>query len=153
MQKSITHFFQNNKDENTKTPPTVNHTLFFDGCSKSNPGPAGIGASLFMGDVEIEYLSAYIGIQSNNFAEYTALIRGLEMAVRRNVSCLHVKGDSMLVINQMKGTWKVKHPDMKTLHVQAKTLEKKLEHVTYEHVYRHLNTRADELANESCLSS
>ena len=130
-----------------------NYTLFFDGCSKSNPGPAGIGAVLYKNGQEIRSVSNFIGLQTNNVAEYMAFIKGLDIAMKLNIKNLHVKGDSLLVINQMKGDWAVKHENMIPLYEEAKHLEKSFESITYEHVKRNENGRADKLANESISKS
>lgn len=125
------------------------YVLFFDGCSKSNPGPAGVGAVLYKNGQEIRAQSNFIGLQTNNVAEYMALIKGLDMVMKLNIKSLHVKGDSLLVINQMKGDWAVKHPNMIPLYEEAKHLEKSFDKITYEHVKRNNNNRADKLANDS----
>ena len=129
--------------------------LYFDGCSKANPGPAGCGAILYKNDCEFAFVSEYLGRQTNNYAEYMALIKGFELAISHGADCesLLVRGDSMLVINQMKGIWKVKNTSIHPLHLQAKQLQFKIPRgVTFEHIYRNLNTRADELANSALLS-
>jgi len=130
-----------------------NYTLFFDGCSKSNPGPAGIGAVLYKNGQEIRTTSNFIGLQTNDVAEYMAFIKGLDIATKLKIKTLHVKGDSLLVINQMKGDWAVKHDNMIPLYEEAKHLVKAFESITYEHVKRNENSRADKLANESIVKS
>lgn len=140
----------------TTSPATKDkYVLYFDGCSKANPGPAGCGAILYKNDCEFAFVSEYLGHQTNNYAEYMALIKGFELAISHGADgdSLLVRGDSMLVINQMKGIWKVKNASMQTLHLQAKQLQFKIpKGVTFEHIYRNLNTRADELANAALLS-
>ena len=131
------------------------HTLFFDGCSKGNPGIAGAGAVLYCGEVcennEIKTLAKYLGHQTNNYAEYSALILGLTMALEEGVSRLIVKGDSMLAIKQMRGEYRVKHPNIVPLYKEACKLSKKFAHCRFEHVLREHNQRADELANQGNL--
>jgi ribonuclease HI len=164
-QVCITSFFQNKSNIKPKisivnTVPKINlssnkiqiptkYTLFFDGCSKGNPGPAGAGAVLYQGNTEIWAKSIFVGNNStNNVAEYTGLIIGLHEAVNKNIKELTVKGDSMLVIKQMKGEYKVNSKDMLRLYENAKNFEKTFDKITYEHVYRDYNKRADELSNQ-----
>ena len=169
-QSSITSFFQKNTLSNKikistiqiKTPniqvtpyriqiPTK-YTLFFDGCSKGNPGPSGAGAVLYEGNTEIWAKSIFVGNNStNNVAEYTGLIIGLHEAVNKNIKQLTVKGDSMLVIKQMKGEYKVNSKDMQRLYENAKDFEKCFDKILYEHVYRNHNVRADQLSNEGLI--
>lgn len=165
-QSCITSFFQKstllnkNKIPIIKINPNIQvtpnkiqipipYTLFFDGCSKGNPGPAGAGAVLYQGNKEIWAKSIFVGNNStNNVAEYTGLIIGLHEAVNKNIKELIVKGDSMLVIKQMKGEYKVNSKDMQRLYENAKSFEKSFDKIIYEHVYREHNKRADQLSNE-----
>jgi ribonuclease HI len=131
----------------------IQHTLFFDGCSKGNPGPAGAGAVLYDGKKEIWSKSIYVGNNTtNNVAEYTGLIIGLHEAINKNIKELIVKGDSMLVIKQMKGEYKVNSKDMQRLYENAKKFESFFDKIVYEHVYREFNKRADELSNIGIIS-
>ena len=128
------------------------YTLFFDGCSKGNPGKAGAGAVIYRNQIEIYSQSSFVGNKTtNNVAEYSALIMGLEKAVGLNINRIHVKGDSMLAIKQLRGEFKVNSPSITPLFQRAKQLEKQISKVTYEHVYREYNKRADELANEGLI--
>lgn len=123
-------------------------TLFFDGCSKGNPGPSGAGAVIYKNDIEIFNESKFVGNkETNNVAEYNGLIIGLDNAIKLNISNLIVKGDSNLVINQMKGDYTVKSKNLLNLFNQAKNLENKFNNVEFLHIYRNDNKRADELAN------
>lgn len=123
-------------------------TLFFDGCSKGNPGPSGAGAVIYKNDIEIFNESKFLGNkETNNVAEYNGLIIGLDNAIKLNISNLIVKGDSNLVINQMKGDYTVKSKNLLNLFNQAKNLENKFNNVEFLHIYRNENKRADELAN------
>jgi len=127
----------------------VNYCMMFDGCSKGNPGPAGAGAVLYANNMEIWAKSMYVGErETNNIAEYTGLIIGLNEAVRQNIRILTVKGDSELIIKQMTGRYKVKSENMLEMYERAKELEKHFDKIDYFHVYRHLNSRADALSNE-----
>ena len=124
------------------------YTLYFDGCSKGNPGKSGAGYVIYKGDDEIAHKSVYVGDkETNNKAEYTGLYEGLLYAVENNIVCLHVKGDSNLVIKQINGEYKVKSENIHTIYKDTKKLCTHFEKITFEHVYRKDNKRADELAN------
>lgn len=138
----FTEVFQKDIDKNV-------YTMHFDGCSKGNPGHAGAGSVIYLNNEEVSAKSVYVGdLETNNVAEYTGLLLGLTDALQYNIQYLIVKGDSNLVIKQMKGEYRVKSYDMQTLYKRAKELEKKFKKVDYIHVYRHLNARADELSNQ-----
>jgi len=123
-------------------------TLFADGAAKGNPGPAGAGAVLFGdgGEVLAELHKA-LGRATNNVAEYEALILGLEEARRRGIQRLDVRMDSLLVVRQMQGLWKIKHPGLKPLALRAGALLAGFPQRTIEHVPREENSHADRLAN------
>ena len=122
--------------------------LHFDGGSRGNPGPAGIGLTLTDTEGTPFYeLGEFLGHHTNNFAEYTALLRGLHAAQTLGAAALAVRSDSELLVRQINGIYKVKNPGLKTLHAQALALIRTLRNVTVSHVYRQANTRADELAN------
>ena len=124
------------------------YLLQFDGCSKGNPGKAGSGAVIYKNKNEIWGKSLFIGDKNtNNEAEYIGLIIGLEEATNMGIKKLYVEGDSLLVIKQMKGEYKVKAKNLYKLYENAKTLEKQFTTVSYNHVYRNKNKRADELSN------
>jgi len=129
------------------------HTLYFDGCCKGNPGPGGAGAVLYDAKgSEIWSHSVYVGEKTtNNVAEYTGLLIGLQEAKKREISHLSVKGDSLLVIKQMRGEYKVNSENIKGLFLQAKELEKQFTSIEFNHVYRKDNSRADALSNEGLL--
>ena len=122
-----------------------------DGGSRGNPGPAGYGAVVWTADhntVLAERKQA-IGRATNNVAEYSGLIAGLEEAAKLGASEVDVNMDSKLVVEQMSGRWKVKHPDMAPLHKQATELSTRFDRVTYTWVPRANNSHADRLANEA----
>jgi ribonuclease HI len=142
--------------EPTKHVPAKNPTysLYFDGCSKGNPGKAGAGAVLYLGGDEIWSKAMFVGNKStNNVAEYTGLLIGMNEAISQNIRELSVYGDSMLVIKQMRGEYKVTSSAMKPLFDKAKLLEKSFAKISYAHVYRDKNTRADELSNQGLIKS
>jgi ribonuclease H / adenosylcobalamin/alpha-ribazole phosphatase len=122
-----------------------------DGGSRGNPGPAGYGAVVWTADhntVLAERKQALVRA-TNNVAEYSALIAGLEEAALLGASEVDVKMDSKLVVEQMSGRWKVKHPDMAPLHQQATSLSTQFDRVSYTWIPREKNSHADRLANEA----
>ena len=128
------------------------YTLFFDGCGKGNPGKAGAGAVIYKNNTEIYSKSLYVGDkETNNIAEYTGLIIGLTEAVNLKIKNLNVKGDSELIIKQMNDEYKVKSINILQLFKNAKKLTESFNEITFNHVYRNDNIRADELANNSLI--
>ncbi len=122
--------------------------LQFDGGSRGNPGPAGIGVTVSTDTGKSVYeLGEFLGHYTNNVAEYTALLRGLAAAVALGATKLLVRADSELVVRQLNGIYKVKSPDLKPLFAQAVQLIGKIGDVKIHHVYREGNSRADALAN------
>ena len=121
-----------------------------DGGSRGNPGPAGYGAVVFdeSGTVLAER-AASIGRATNNVAEYSGLIAGLAAAIELGATRVAVQMDSKLVVEQMSGRWKVKHPDMKPLASKASDLVARFDSVTFEWLPRARNKHADRLANEA----
>jgi ribonuclease HI len=129
------------------------YTLYFDGCSKGNPGLAGIGAILYDAENKIVWqTSKCIGHTTNNVAEYFALIEGLEYALSQNIDSLKVCGDSLLVINQLLGKYKVKSDNLTDLYNRSSFLIKQFAYIELIHVYRRFNTIADRLANKGIIS-
>ena len=131
------------------------YKLFFDGCSKGNPGLAGAGAVIYNGEgTEVWSGYTFVGTNAtNNQAEYTGLILVLNKALELNIDSLFVAGDSQLVIYQMTGKYKCKSPNLMELHNQTKNLTTKFTNLQFTHVLRHLNKRADELSNEALLTN
>lgn len=123
-------------------------TLQFDGGSRGNPGPAGIGVVVRAGDgTPLVTLGRFIGRATNNVAEYTALITAMEEARKLGAKSISIRGDSELIIKQLKGEYRVKHPDMKVLYEQAMDLIRKFDQVEIGHNLRDKNELADKLAN------
>ncbi|WEO97731.1 bifunctional RNase H/acid phosphatase [Streptomyces sp. FXJ1.172] len=122
-----------------------------DGGSRGNPGPAGYGAVVTdaaTGEILAEE-AEYLGVVTNNVAEYRGLVAGLRAAHALDpAAVVHVRMDSKLVIEQMSGRWKIKHPDMKPLAAQARSVFPP-DQVTYEWIPRERNKHADRLANEA----
>ncbi len=124
--------------------------MYTDGACRGNPGPSSIGVSFeTLKNKEIDTLSERIEDTTNNVAEYTALIRGLETAQAENVENVWVRTDSELMVKQLKGEYKVKTPHIKELYDVAYTLLRSFKKVKLEHVRREYNKRADALANEA----
>lgn len=123
-------------------------TAYFDGGARQNPGPAGYGVHIVddQGSVLAE-LHGSLGITTNNIAEYRGLIAALQWAVEHHVTQLTVKGDSLLIIEQMRGNYKVKNEGLKPLHMQARMLVMQIGDVKFAHVPREQNKDADRLSN------
>ncbi|MDP2623494.1 MAG: ribonuclease HI family protein [Actinomycetota bacterium] len=124
------------------------HLLYADGASRGNPGPAAIGFVLIdpEGTTVVER-GAVIGTATNNVAEYQALIAGLEAALSRGVRDLEVRLDSLLLVRQVSGEFRVKAEHLKPLHRRVSRLLRDFDRVRVGHVRRESNTRADALAN------
>ncbi|HJR45896.1 MAG TPA: ribonuclease HI family protein [Actinomycetota bacterium] len=124
-------------------------SLYADGGARGNPGPAGIGAVLRdeSGEV-IGEIAQGIGEATNNVAEYTAVITGLEMALERGVTDIDIYLDSELVVSQLLGKWKIKKDTLRPLAVKARALMNRFDSFTLSHVARELNADADKLANQ-----
>ena len=142
------------KSGKTPAPSAASHTLIlqFDGGSRGNPGPAGIGVTLSDEAGQPVYeRSEFLGRCTNNVAEYTALLRGLHAAAAildgDAAAALLIRSDSELLVRQLNGIYKVKSPDLKPLFQQPVILLRNFGTVKISHVYREGNTRADQLAN------
>jgi ribonuclease HI len=124
-------------------------TLFADGGSRGNPGPAASGSVLIdPAGVQIKTVGTFLNVATNNVAEWTALVQGLEAASRLGIRRLAVRLDSELVVKQMSGEYRVKHPDLQPLHRRASQLCRAFERVEIRHVPRKQNALADALVNQ-----
>ena len=124
------------------------YTANIDGAARGNPGPAAYGVVIRRPDgATHESLGKYIGRTTNNVAEYYALIAALDYAAANGIKRLRVHSDSQLIVNQIKGLYKVKHPDLRPLHERAKKQAATLESFTIQYVPRDQNRDADDLAN------
>jgi ribonuclease HI len=125
-----------------------------DGASRGNPGPASYAVILRdpNGKVVLE-LGKKFGRDTNNVAEYYALLAALDYAVTHGVKALRIRSDSELLVRQMQGRYKVKSADLKPLHERAAKLSRQLEYFVIEHVPREMNRDADALANLALDSS
>jgi ribonuclease HI len=125
--------------------------VYCDGGSRGNPGPSAIGAVVLDPASDpprrLATVSECIGITTNNVAEYRALIAGLEAAAPYGARRVRVRADSKLVIEQVKGTWKVKQPHLRPLLEQARSLLAAYAEVDLQHVPRAENADADALVN------
>ena len=123
--------------------------LFTDGGSRGNPGPSAAGYVIFdMKDKVVKKQSSYLGITTNNQAEYQALKLGLEAAKEIGAKSVLVHMDSLLVVNQMKGIFKVRNRDLWPIHESSKQLLANFKKVVFNHVPRELNREADDMVNE-----
>jgi ribonuclease HI len=148
----------------TKTPPHASARLFsesspagppsgvymanIDGASRGNPGPASYAVVMRdpNGKIILE-LGKKLGRDTNNVAEYYALLAALDYAATHNIHALRVRSDSELLVRQMQGRYKVKSPDLKPLYERASKLARQFEYFVVEHVRRESNREADALAN------
>ena len=138
--------FEENKAKNTT--PITEVKMYSDGGSRGNPGPSASGYVLMdMNDKILETNGEYLNITTNNQAEYHSLKLGLERARQLGVKKVHVHMDSMLAINQMKGIYKVKNPELRAVYDNVKSIENDFEEVTFTHVPRELNKLADAEVN------
>jgi ribonuclease HI len=128
-------------------------TVYADGGARNNPGPAAIGVVVKDSSQEppstLATVSEYIGETTNNVAEYRAVIAGLEQARRFRPRRLKVRADSLLVVKQLRGEWKIKHEGLQPLHQRARALVREFDDVDIAHVRREYNTEADALVNEA----
>ena len=138
------------------------YRCYFDGASRGNPGPASYGVVLYEvreaeGDKEEEEELVEVAHEkdalecpeTNNVAEYLGCLAAVQLCARLEIREVQIFGDSKLVIEQVSGRWRTKHPRLKGFHAQimAALEEARFASVDFRHVKRHLNKRADELAN------
>lgn len=123
--------------------------LFVDGASKNNPGPSGAGIYILKNDILFIKCGYYLGLKTNNQAEYLALILGLFIVSEHSDKndSLHIVSDSLLLVRQIMGLYKVNHPHLKPLHVLAQKKVRAM-NATITHVLRAENSEADEMANQ-----
>ena len=122
---------------------------YIDGGSRGNPGPAGYGVRIERDDGTVLELKKAVDVATNNIAEYRGLLAALDWTVEAGLAELHVRSDSLLLIRQMQGAYKVKNAGLKPLHARAQVLAREIGRVTFEHVRREQNEDADRLANEA----
>ncbi|HEY0979615.1 MAG TPA: reverse transcriptase-like protein [Candidatus Paceibacterota bacterium] len=130
-------------------------TIYADGGARGNPGPAGSGAIVRNESGEtVATVSEFLGVATNNVAEYTAVLRAFETLAamledKAREADLDVRLDSMLVVKQMGGEWRIKNEGLKPLAARVAELARRFRSVSYTHVYRDQNKDADRLANEA----
>ena len=124
-------------------------TVYTDGASRSNPGEAGAGVSILQGGKLVEGIARYLGKTTNNIAEYTAAIIGLEAALKHGATKVKLLADSELMVKQLNGQYKVKNEGLKPLHARAKELIAKIGSVEVQYIPRERNKEADALANKA----
>lgn len=121
---------------------------YIDGGARGNPGPAGYGVRIQTRDgALVEELHGALGIATNNVAEYNGLLAALRWAIDHDQRELAVRSDSELLVKQMRGEYRVRHPGLQSLAARARLLIMELDRVTFEHVRREHNVEADRLSN------
>jgi ribonuclease HI len=126
------------------------HTAHVDGGARGNPGPAGFGVVIHDSHGQkVAELSQYLGHRTNNFAEYNGLLAALRYAIAHKIPSLKVISDSELMVRQMKGIYKVRHPELRKLYDEAQRLTAQIEYVEIRHALREQNQTADGLANRA----
>jgi len=123
--------------------------VYFDGASRGNPGPGGVGWCLVTADGIVAEGGERIGTVTNNQAEYAALIRALEAADEYGFDEIDVRGDSQLIVKQVRGEWDANDPELREKRVRVRELLTRFDRWSLAHVPREINERADDLANEA----
>lgn len=124
--------------------------VYTDGAARGNPGPAGAGAVIRAPDGRIlQRLGKFLGVQTNNVAEYEGALLGLRGAHALGAREVELRSDSLLLVSQLRGEWKVKHAGLKPLVAAVQDLARRFERVSFVHVRRELNTDADEMSNRA----
>ena len=126
-------------------------TVYIDGGARGNPGPAGAGVVILdRADGQPLYEGGvFLGRATNNVAEYSGLLTGLEVSARLGASEVEIVSDSELLVRQMTGVYRVKNPGLQKLYGKAQELLKAFSHCTFRHVRREHNVRADALVNQA----
>jgi len=123
---------------------------YIDGGARGNPGPAGWGARITTRDGDtIAEISGGLPHATNNVAEYHGLVAALDWCATHGATDVLIRSDSLLLVQQMRGVYKVKHEGLKPLYGRARLLALQIGSVTFEHVRRELNRDADRLANSA----
>jgi ribonuclease HI len=133
----------------SRAPDSPSLEIHIDGASRGNPGEAGFGIHVCAPPEAGARLYGYLGRATNNVAEYEALVHALRHALARGARRVRVFSDSELVVRQVEGRYKVRHPDMQALHREARALIARLEAFEIRHVRREQNREADRLANQA----
>ena len=120
---------------------------YIDGGARGNPGPAGYGVHIELPDGSVQELHGALGVATNNVAEYNGLLAALGWAVAHGYETVEIRADSELLVKQMRGEYKVKHPGLQPLVAKARLLVGQLDRVEFKHVRREHNKDADRLSN------
>jgi ribonuclease HI len=121
---------------------------YIDGGARGNPGPAGYGVRIEdAGGALIEELHGALGVTTNNVAEYNGLLAALRWAIAHGHRDVEIRADSELLVRQMRGEYRVRHPGLQPLAARARLLVNQLDDVTFHHVRREHNREADRLSN------
>ena len=136
-------------DSNQESPVDERVVAYIDGGARGNPGEAGAGVYFERNGSAWRGLYRYLGRTTNNYAEYSALIEALRYALNQGLRKLLVYADSELLVKQMVGSYRVKHPVLQELHAQARVLVHRFERFEIHHVPREKNHLADTLANRA----
>ncbi|MFI5174001.1 MAG: reverse transcriptase-like protein [Terriglobia bacterium] len=134
-------------NKKTAEEPTI---FYIDGGSRGNPGPAGYGVAIKNAAGEtVDSRSEYLGVRTNNVAEYSGLLAALEYATSHHLPFIRIFSDSELLVRQMTGRYRVKSPDLLPLFERARELAAQIPRFEIEHIRREANAAADALANEA----
>jgi len=128
------------------------YTLYFDGASRSNPGPASYGGVIYdENNNEIATYKKYIGKHTNNVAEYLGCFHGVQACIQEGIKYVTIYGDSKLVIEQVSGRWKARSDNIRPIYNEIKKVldTNPFEKIEFKHVKRNKNKRADQLANQA----
>jgi ribonuclease HI len=134
------------------TPASATKAVIYsDGASRGNPGPSGAGAVVVFADRghPTQRFGRFLGVQTNNVAEYQGVILGLERALAAGVREVEVRADSMLAMMQLKGEWKLKHEGLKPHFEKARQLAARFDRISFKHIPREQNAAADEMSNRA----
>ncbi|HJW93832.1 MAG TPA: ribonuclease HI family protein [Thermoanaerobaculia bacterium] len=124
-------------------------TAFVDGASRGNPGPAGYGVFMTTDSGEVIEVCGYLGKTTNNVAEYAGLLEALAVAQSEGATELEIISDSLLLVQQMLGKYRVKHPNLIPLYEKAKVMSRAFRRFSIRHTLRAGNKDADRLANKA----
>ncbi len=127
----------------------MTYKLFTDGGARGNPGPAAIGGVLYQDEKVLDSFSEYIGKATNNQAEYKAVLAGIELAIKNELSELECFLDSELVVEQLNKRYKVKDKELAKIFVKVWNLSLKFKKISFTHVRREKNKAADTLVNKA----
>ena len=150
---SIIHMYHVLRGGECEASPSAVHLLQFDGGSRGNPGVAGSGCVIYCGPAVTSSAwlseSVFVGHATNNVAEYTGLLAGLRMAAAAGVKHILIEGDSKLVVDQVRGAWKVNNARLKELHTAVLNALKAFKYAAIRHIRRSANAAADREANKA----